>query len=274
MPDNAEQQGFQIGGERDDLFSSAASYYAKFRRACPPIAVSYLVEQFGLDGRGRMLDVGCGTGQVFQPLAKYFAEIVAIDADHGMVDYALKCAHDLDPARVKVVQMRAEEIDEKLGSFRVVIFGSSFHWMDRERVSDRVYEILEPGGYLVLLCPGEIHSGTTPWEMTVREVLKEWLGPERRAGSGVYRQSELHQHILERTRFKNLRITNIPVRERSSIDQLVGYLFSTSYASPAVLGENKEGFEQTIRQRLLQLRSDGQFEKVVEYTIISAQRPA
>jgi SAM-dependent methyltransferase len=70
----------RISNRRDDLFRSAAEYYAKFRRACPLEVVSYLVEQFRLNGQGRLLDVGCGTGQVFRVLAKYFRETIAIDA--------------------------------------------------------------------------------------------------------------------------------------------------------------------------------------------------
>ncbi len=62
------------------------------------------------------------------------------------------------------------------------------------------------------------------------------------------------------------------MREDWSIDQIVGYLYSTSYASKSVLGERAAAFEQDVRESLLRLRPDGQFEKLVEYTVVLAER--
>jgi hypothetical protein len=36
------------------------------------------------------------------------------------------------------------------GPYRVVTFGSSFHWTDEARVAEMVYDLLEPGGALAL----------------------------------------------------------------------------------------------------------------------------
>ena len=46
----------------------------------------------------------------------------------------------------------AEDMPElDLGTFRLVTFGQSFQWTDRERVAEAVYDILEPGGALALI---------------------------------------------------------------------------------------------------------------------------
>lgn len=274
MTEMPRQRGFQQGGRDGDLFANAAPFYAQYRRPYPEPIVAYLVERYGLNGRGRLLDAGCGTGQVFQVMAKYFEETIAIDADEEMLRYAEKTAMDHRIDRVTLLPMRGEEVDERLGTFRMAIFGASFHWMDRARVGELVYDRLEPRGVLVVLSPGGIHSGTTEWEAEIRELIEEWLGPERRAGQGVYRAGERHAEAIRRTRFREVEETDINVLEQWSIDQIVGYLFSTSYASQAVLGSKAEAFEHTVRERLLRLRPDGRFEKVVEYTAISAIRPS
>jgi 2-polyprenyl-3-methyl-5-hydroxy-6-metoxy-1,4-benzoquinol methylase len=84
MNEHLNSRGFQIGGSSDDLFESAARYYAEYRRPYPAVVVNHLVSEFGLDGSGRLLDVGCGTGQVFQVLGRSFAEITAIDPNKEM----------------------------------------------------------------------------------------------------------------------------------------------------------------------------------------------
>ncbi len=273
MSGGSTSRGFQDGGDSDDLFESAAPFYAKYRRPYPEAVVSYLVQRFGLDGRGRLLDVGCGTGQVFQVIGKYFEEVVAIDPDKEMARYAAKTAAACGLNQVTVLPLRGEKIDERLGRFRMAIFGASFHWMDRQCVGNLVYDRLDPGGHLVVLSPGGIdYSGTTEWEAEIRVMLEEWLGPERRAGQGVYRAGERHGDALRKTRFREAEETDIYVQEQWSIDQIVGYLFSTSYASQAVLGNKAEGFERSVRERLLRLRPDGCFEKRAEYTAIYATR--
>ena len=56
------------------------------------------------------------------------------------------------------VHLRAEELPGDLGTFRVVTFAQSFHWMQRERVAATVREMLEPGGAWV-----HVHATTHRW---------------------------------------------------------------------------------------------------------------
>ena len=67
-----------------DAFKGTARYY-KYRPAYPPGVIKLLVSKFKLDGSGRYLDLGCGTGVLTIPLAKYFREVVAIDPESEML---------------------------------------------------------------------------------------------------------------------------------------------------------------------------------------------
>jgi ubiquinone/menaquinone biosynthesis C-methylase UbiE len=44
-----------------------------------------VVERFQLDGQGRVLDLGCGTGQLTLPLARHCEEIVGTDPEPEML---------------------------------------------------------------------------------------------------------------------------------------------------------------------------------------------
>jgi len=272
MTDISAQRGFQVGGQPGDLFAGAATAYATFRRPYPPEVVKQLIERCSLDGRGRLLDAGCGTGQVFQVMARHFDDVLAIDPDPEMVAHARRVAADLALENVEVRQMRAEDILADIAPLRAAIFGASFHWTDRPRISDTIYDLLEPDGCLVVLSPGSIHGGTTDWEAAIRDLLARHIGAERRAGGGVYRVGERHEEVLRRTRFVRVEIVDIPVRERWSIEQIVGYLASTSYASKAVLGDRAAAFEGELHRLLNGLAYGGEFEKLVEYSVIIARR--
>src|SRR4051794_7583298 len=110
----------------------------------PPELALALKTEIGLDGTGRLLDVGCGPGPLTTLLAPLFAATVGVDADPGM----LEIARASDP-RITWRQLRGEELPAGLGTFRVVTFAQSFHWMDRAVVATRVRGMLEPGGVWV-----------------------------------------------------------------------------------------------------------------------------
>ena len=57
-----------------------------------------------------------------------------------------------------------------------------------------------------------------------------------------------------------------------TMDGIIGYLFSTSFASRAVLGDKAEGFERDLRARLSRLSPEGRFEDEIEHSVISAKR--
>ncbi len=261
-------KGFQHGGDEADLFRDAATYYNRFRRCYPPSVVSFLVETFGLNGSGTLLDGGCGTGQGFQVLAPHFERVLAFDADPAMAEFARQNAQRLQLDHVQVETLRAEDLPTSAGPFRLALFAASFHWMDQVAVAEKIYDLLEPGGALVILAPSGIHVGKSDWERAICEVLEEFLGPERRAGNGVYRRGDRHEVMLRRTRFQNIQTRDILEPEIWTLDEIVGFLYSTSFASTYVLGDLRPAFEAAIRERLEPLRVDGGFAKEQEHTLI------
>jgi ubiquinone/menaquinone biosynthesis C-methylase UbiE len=74
------------------LFEGTAWHYARYRPGYPQPFFDDLVERFGLDGTGRLLDLGCGTGQLAIPLAAHVAEAVGMDPEPEMLVEAARCA--------------------------------------------------------------------------------------------------------------------------------------------------------------------------------------
>jgi SAM-dependent methyltransferase len=64
-----------------DLFAGAADHYCRFRPAYPSKALDWIVAQHNLDGTGRLLDCGCGPGNVFTGLSNWFSHTIAMDPD-------------------------------------------------------------------------------------------------------------------------------------------------------------------------------------------------
>src|SRR5262245_37290039 len=79
-------------GLTNDLFVGTAEYYERYRVAYPQKIFDWVINEHKLDGRGRLLDAGCGTGQVALPLSRWFDEIIAIDPEQQMLQIGARAA--------------------------------------------------------------------------------------------------------------------------------------------------------------------------------------
>ena len=134
----------------DTLFLGTAAHYQRGRLPYAPGLADLLAEVLGLDGRGRLVDVGCGPGTLALSLAHLFREIVGVDPDSGMIAEAERGAAERGvTGKAQWVRARAEDLPAGLGTFTVATFGQSFHWMDRDLVAATVKDMLQSGGALV-----------------------------------------------------------------------------------------------------------------------------
>src|SRR5205085_7294057 len=90
-------------------------------------------------------------------------------------------------------EMRAESLPAGLGSFRVMVFAQSFHWIDRERVAAAAFGMIGSGGYFVHVSerqpdsPAPVSDRPPPPREAIATLVREYLGDVRRAGQGVLR---------------------------------------------------------------------------------------
>ncbi len=257
-----------------DLFRGTAWYYARYRPGYPPAFFDHVVARFGLEGTGRLLDLGCGTGQLTLPLAPHLAEVVGMDPEPEMLAEAAAAARTAGVGNVTWLEGGSDDLERlrpRLGSFRLVTMGASFHWMDREATLRHLAELVVPGGGLVITGSPSLWTRANAWQQAVREVIQRWLGDQRRAGSGAYRDPpERHDAVIARSAFRHIEHYRLDYRVVRDIDWIVGNLYSTSFASPAVLGARREGFERDLRATLEALNRDGRFEEEIALEAILA----
>ncbi|MEV4009150.1 class I SAM-dependent methyltransferase [Nonomuraea angiospora] len=113
-----------------------------------------MIRRFGLDGSGRLLDLGCGTGQLTIPLAGHVAEAVGVDSEPDMLAEAARQALEGEVGNVTWVRGGSADLPGGLGRFRLVTMRRSFHWIDRERVLAALAGMVEDGGGVVIANDG------------------------------------------------------------------------------------------------------------------------
>jgi SAM-dependent methyltransferase len=257
--------------QANNLFLGTAEYYERYRVPYPQEVFDWIVNEYRLEGRGRLLDGGCGTGQLALPLSRWFDEVIAIDSDLEMLQIGERAARDNGIANVSFRHLKAEDLPSSVAPIRLAAFGASFHWMDRVFVANRLQNLVEPAGGLVALSPSSFWRGREPWQQVVIRTIRDWLGEERRAGVGVFKAAPLHQECLARTPFADIKVIEIHKTHIWTADSIVGYLYSTSFASRAVLGHFQKSFENDLRERLSRLSAEDQFAEEIEFSIVSAR---
>ncbi len=270
------------------IFLGTAAYYARGRPGYSRELVPTLAAELGLDGSGRMLDVGCGPGVLALAFANHFAEVIALDPNPEMLAEGARRAGQAGITNTRWVQALAEDLAAlELGQFRLVTFGQSFHWTDRERVAEMVYDMLAPGGALALIWhehaerprpsdlsylplpdmhadlprPNRSSEPPIPHEL-IRALIARYLGPQRRAGQGFATFShERFEETLARTRFGAPRQILCPGRPDilQDVDGVIANYFSMSFAAPHLFGDRLAEFEAELRAELATRSASGLF---------------
>lgn len=252
----------------ETLFAGAAEHYDRGRLPNAPGLAEALRKALDLDGRGRLLDVGCGPGTVTLPLSGLFQEVVGLDADTDMIREARRLASERGVVNARWVHDRAEHLPAGLGTFRVVTFAASFHWMDRPRVAGIVRDMLDPDGVIVhvdnrhqdSLSPDD--TLPAPPVARIDELRRRYLGKDRRAGQGIRNSSPGDEAAVFRAAgFVGPEVVVVPDGRtviRSS-DDLVAETFSVSATAPHLFGERLSQFETDLRRVLAQASPDGRF---------------
>ncbi|HET8680983.1 MAG TPA: class I SAM-dependent methyltransferase [Micromonosporaceae bacterium] len=255
----------------ESLYAGSAPHYAVGRMPYPASLARAIRDGLGLDGTGRLLDVGCGPGSLTLLLSPYFESAVGVDADPGMIAEAGRRAASAGVRNVEWRQMRAEELPADLGIFKVATFAQSFHWMDQEVVAERVRGMLGADGAWVHVfatthrgVPGQdpLPHPRPPWDR-IDDLVVRYLGPVRRAGQGVLPEGTRsgEEEVMRRAGFTGPEVLEAKRGEvvNRSLDEVVSAVFSLSGSAPHLFGSGLGAFEGELRQLLRSSSPGGWF---------------
>lgn len=267
--------GEQAGGRSGELFASAADYYARYRSGYPDGLIGELAGRLGLDGSQVALDVGCGTGQVAIPLAGHVRRVIAVDPLPRMLALGAAAARRRGVANVDwrlgdsagLARLGAKGAD-------LVVFAASFHWTDRPAVIRELAGLVDATAPLVVVTDGLDEDEDPDWVRAIAAVRARYLGPVRRAGSGVYVRPEgSHEQVLRESPFSAVERLCWSWERPLTVAQVVGLQFSYSFSTPALLGADATAFAADVRDAVLALHPRGTVVEPLRAEVLIARRP-
>jgi SAM-dependent methyltransferase len=252
------------------IYRGAATHYRPGRPPYSPQLEALLSAELGLDGTARLLDGGCGPGILTLRLAHLFEEAVGLDPDPEMLAEGRRIAGERGITNIHWVQALAEDLPAAApGPYRLVTFGSSFHWTDEALVAEAIYDMLEPGGALALIVhtvegrPKPPSPGHPPIpHAEIKALVARYLGSAPRVGQGPAPvRTHRFEDVLVRTRFgspQSIFAPGIPDLLRDTESVLSGY-FSFATSAPHLFGNQAEDFARDVRELLAARSPDGLF---------------
>jgi trans-aconitate 2-methyltransferase len=141
-----------------------------------------------LQGGETVLDAGCGSGRVTAMLLERLpaGRVIAVDSSRAMVAHARAALGDR--ATVLQANLTELELDDPVDA---VFSNAVFHWIeDHDRLFERLFATLRPGGRLVAQCGGagnveRFHRAAADVgaEPPYADYLAGWAGPWHFAGA-------------------------------------------------------------------------------------------
>jgi SAM-dependent methyltransferase len=125
---------------------------------------------------GRILEIGCGTGQATVPLARRGYRILCVELGENMVAVARRNLEGYPQTEVQTGTFQAWHLQE--AAFDLAVSATAFHWLDPEVAYPKVARALRDGGSLALFWNVHVHSYASEGFFDAAQRIYEREAPE------------------------------------------------------------------------------------------------
>jgi SAM-dependent methyltransferase len=220
-------------------------------RARPPYPeeVFELLESLVLPGARRVLELGCGSGDLTLGLAPRVAEIDALDVSEPMLEVA-RARAGARHSNVRWIAARVEAFEPST-RYSLAVAAESLHWMDWDVVLPRIASWLEPGAVLAIV-DGRLLA-PLPWDRELRALVAE------HSTNRDFRPLDLVAELGQRRLFREAgRRRTSPVAIQQTIDDYVESFHSRNgFSRERMSAHSAAEFDTLLRAAVLGHCPDG-----------------
>jgi SAM-dependent methyltransferase len=252
-------------------FHTAARYYLRGRPPYPTALIRRVVTLRGLERTHRVLDLGCGPGQLALAFAPFVGQVMGVDPEPEMLTSARSEAAQAGLP----IEFRAgssHDLPADLGMFQLVVIGRAFHWMDRQDTLLRLDRLIEPGGAVVLFGDHHLKVPDNRWSDTFERLIDRYAEADtarttRRAPGWLS-----HEAVLLDSPFPHLERISVIERRSTQVERIVDRALSLSSVSHGVIGSRADDLAHELREAMAEFAREGLVAEVVESEALIARR--
>jgi len=131
------------------VFDEIAIDYDRYRLGYPDKLIDYACEIAELESGDKVLELGCGSGQLTRALVARGLHVTALEPGEQLIALAEQNVKGQGVA--EFVNAKFEDAVLPKGHYKAVFSASAFHWVDPDVSWQKTAELLVPGGVLALM---------------------------------------------------------------------------------------------------------------------------
>jgi len=258
------------GERRKEAFDGAAADYGRYRAAYPDHVVAGVLAGSGIRAGTRVLEIGCGTGQLSVPLARAGAELVAVELGANLARIARANLTPYPSARVEVSAFEDWPLPDML--FDAVVSASAFHWLDPRVRFTKSARALRPGGSLTIIHAHHVRGGTPGFfEDTQPYYLKWGLSDDPFFQFTAPSDAPvMYRELDAQPGFRSVRRRRLEIPRQHTTESYVGWLRTDSLVL-TLDDQARAGFLNDIAA-LIDAKYHGSVARNFAYDVITAKR--
>ena len=158
MPARRPAEASRSARAAGQVFDGIAALYDRARPGSPAGTVADLLALCQVARTSRILEIGCGTGQLTRHLAPSGARIVCLEPGPQLATIARQNLAEWE--NVEVVTATFEDFEAPASSVDVVVSATAFHWIDPNVSFSKAARVLDEDGRLALVTNAHSRGGT------------------------------------------------------------------------------------------------------------------
>lgn len=257
-------------GRRRESFDLVAEDYNVYRSPYPQQVVDAVIALSHLHTRSRVLEIGCGTGQLSVPLAQHGIDLLAIELGPHLAALARRNLKQFPNVHVEVSSFEAWPLPSQ--KFDAVVSASAFHWLDPSVRFSKSAEALHLGGFLTILHVHHVRGGTPGFFADTQPSYLKWglsdglsFQPPTPGNAPT-----MYPELDQLPEFRSVERHQFEIPRSHSTASYISWLQTDSLVS-TLNNHSRRSFLQDI-DRLIESKYNGQVVRNFVYDVIVAQR--